>query len=286
MEAFIFPGQGSQRKGMGGDLFESIKDFRAIESRIDQILGYSLRELCLDNPDNRLMETQFTQPALYVVNYLYYCKKRDEAPAPAYLAGHSLGEFNALLAAGAFDVLTGLRIVKMRGEIMARAKNGAMAAVVGRSPANIRSFLADSSATGVDIANYNTPSQTVISGPIGEIDRVEKLLSADGAIAFFRLPVSSAFHSRYMQEAAEIFQDSLSSFEFNNLRLPVISNVTAEPYSVGSTTEDVRSMLVKQIVSPVRWEETIRFLKRKGVTSFNEVGPGNVLTRLTPQIPE
>src|SRR5947209_5522982 len=131
MIAFLFPGQGSQRRGMGQGLFDEVREYATVENEVDAILGYSLRKLCLENPDDRLKETQFTQPSLYVVNALHYYKALSQGTRPDYLAGHSLGEYNALLAAGVFDFLTGLRLVKKRGELMSQAKNGAMAAVIG-----------------------------------------------------------------------------------------------------------------------------------------------------------
>src|ERR1700733_8040785 len=131
MIAFIFPGQGSQKRGMGQGLFDDVREYAVAEKEVDMILGYSLRKLCLEDADNRLKETQFTQPSLYVVNALYYYKALRQGPRPSYLAGHSLGEYNALHAAGVFDLLTGLRLVKKRGELMSQAKNGGMGAVIG-----------------------------------------------------------------------------------------------------------------------------------------------------------
>src|ERR1051325_8154086 len=163
MTAFVFPGQGSQKRGMGQGLFDEVREYAAIEKEADAILGCSLRKLCLEDPDNRLKETQFTQPCLYVVNALHYYKAVSEGARPDYVAGHSLGEYNALLAAGVFDFLTGLKLVKKRGELMARPKNGGMPAVIGLPAETIGKVLQDNGLTTIDVANFNTPTQTVVS---------------------------------------------------------------------------------------------------------------------------
>src|ERR1041385_7233646 len=165
MIAYMFPGQGSQKRGMGQALFDEVPEYAAVERDVDAIVGYSMRKLCLEDAENRLKETQFTQPSLYVVNALHYYKAIGQGPRPAYAAGHSLGEYNALLAAGAFDFLTGLKLVKKRGELMARAQAGGMAAIVGLDAHEIEGILRSKGLGDLDVANYNTPKQTVVSGP-------------------------------------------------------------------------------------------------------------------------
>src|SRR5881397_1216148 len=150
MIAFVFPGQGSQKRGMGQGLFDDVPQYAAVEKAVDAILGYSMRRLCLEDPENRLKETQFTQPSLYVVNALHYYKAAREGTQPAYLAGHSLGEYNALLAAGVFDFLTGLRLVKKRGELMSQARNGGMAAVIGLDADRIAKVIQENGLAGID----------------------------------------------------------------------------------------------------------------------------------------
>ena len=223
MIAFVFPGQGSQTRGMGQGLFDEVREFVSCEREIDACLGYSARTLCLTDPGNRLRQTQYTQPCLYLVNALHYYKARAAGERPSFVAGHSVGEYNALLAAEAFDLLTGLRLVKQRGELMALATNGGMAAVVGLDAERIVTLMRRHGLTTLDIANYNSPEQTVISGPIADLARAESIFSGAGARRYTPLPVSAAFHSRYMVSAREAFGALLASFTFKRPSIPVIS---------------------------------------------------------------
>ncbi len=284
MQVFVFPGQGSQKRGMGDKLFDEIPQFASAEREVDALLGYSIRRLCLEDPDKQLSQTQFTQPSLYVVNALHYYKAIADGKQPDYLAGHSLGEYNALMAAGAFDFLTGLRLVQKRGELMARAKNGAMGAVIGLGPQAVMRLVAEHRLTALDVANFNSPSQTVLSGQSEDIARAGPLMEKAGAKLYVPLPVSAAFHSRHMAEAAEEFEKFLSEFELHSPATPVVSNVTGQVYPADGTGGLVKSLLVKQIVRPVLWMQSIRFLLAKGATDFIETGPGDVLTRLIGQI--
>lgn len=284
MVAFVFPGQGSQKRGMGEGLFDEVREYAALEKDVDAIVGYSMRKLCLDDPDNRLKETQFTQPALYVVNALHYYKAVADGTQPSYVAGHSLGEYNALLAAGVFDFLTGLRLVKKRGELMAQAKNGGMGAVIGLSASTIAKVIRENGLASLDVANFNTPSQTVVSGPVEDIKRAGPFFENGGAQMYIPLQVSAAFHSRYMADAATAFSAFLAPMTFATPRIPVVANVTAQLYPTGSASEAVKSALVKQITHSVQWSQSIRYLITQGVTQFSELGPGNVLTRMVHQI--
>lgn len=285
MRVFVFPGQGSQSKGMGEELFDQVEEFRKAEEEVDAILGYSIRELCVNDPDDQLSLTQFTQPALYVVNALHYYQHKAEGQSADYLAGHSLGEYNALLAAGAFDFVTGVKLVQKRGELMAQAKDGGMAAVIGVEAGQIESVIRENSnLTGIDVANYNSPSQTVISGPIYELEEAQAKFKEAGAKLYKILPVSAAFHSRYMQEAADEFADFLQGFSFDLLQTPVVANVTGEPYPMDDPNEVIPSLLVKQISGSVQWTQSIRYLKGLGEMEFEELGPGKVLTKLIKQI--
>ena len=284
MIAFVFPGQGSQKRGMGQGLFDEVGEYAKVENEVDAILGYSMRELCLEDADNRLKETQFTQPSLYVVNALHYYKAVAEGARADYLAGHSLGEYNALLAAGVYDFLTGLRLVKKRGELMSQATNGGMGAVIGLGADAIARVIEEGGLTGIDIANFNSPAQTVVSGPVDEIKLAGPLFEAAGARMFMPLPVSAAFHSRYMADAAKEFAEFLAPMAFSAPDTPVVANVTAQPYPVDDASASVKSLLVRQISHSVQWTQSVLYLIANGVTGFSEMGPGNVLTRLVQQI--
>jgi malonyl CoA-acyl carrier protein transacylase len=284
MIAFIFPGQGSQKRGMGQGLFDDVREYAVAEREVDMILGYSLRRLCLEDADSRLKETQFTQPGLYVVNALHYYKAVSQGTHPAYLAGHSLGEYNALLAAGVFDFLTGLRLVKKRGQLMSQAKNGAMGAVIGLGATMIAKVIKEKGLASIDVANFNSPSQTVVSGSIDDIRRAGPLFESGGARMYMPLQVSAAFHSRYMEDAAKAFAEFLAPMSFAAPKIPVVANFTARPYPTDNASESIKALLVNQVTHSVQWTQSVRFLMSKGVTQFSEMGPGNVLTRLVQQI--
>ncbi|MGO4835076.1 ACP S-malonyltransferase, partial [Rhizobiaceae sp. 2RAB30] len=270
----------------GKDLFDESAMFRPLETRIDRIAGFSIRGVCLEGDDETLKRTEVTQPCLYVVNALHNERLAASGTTPHWLAGHSLGEYNALQAAGAFDLLNGLRMVVRRGQIMAGMREGGMAAVIGLSVGIIREALTRAGLDELDIANLNTPEQTVIAGPMSEIERASTVMTAAGAAAFVRLPVGAAFHSRAMAPAADAFDDFLRDIPFRPLRRPVISNVTARPYpNEGDPEATIRSLLVLQLKSMVLWEPTIGYLKTCGATEFVEAGPGSVLTRMAVKIP-
>lgn len=264
---------------MGRDLFDRFPDWTA---EADRILGYSIRDLCLDDPRGELGQTAFTQPALFVVNALAWrARVEDGAVDPAVVAGHSLGEYNALLAAGAFDFGVGLELVRARGALMGRVSGGGMAAVIGITPERVADILAATEAgRRLDVANYNAFDQTVIAGPQEDLAAVRPAFEAAGVRAFTPLKVSAPFHSRYMREAMEEFAGRLSGVEFAAPRMPVIANVTAQPYPA----DDVRGTLARQIGSSVRWLETMVGLLDRGFDAFEEVGPGNVLTKLLVRI--
>lgn len=275
--AGMFPGQGSQKAGMGLELFEKFPDETA---EADRILGVALRELCAAEEDARLHQTEFTQPALYFVSALQWRVEEWPDGEPGWLAGHSLGEYVALHAAGVFDLLTGLRLVRERGRLMAQARGGGMAAVIGLDPAQIESVLEEGGFDGVAPANYNSYEQTVISGDLDQIHAAEGAFKTAGAKLYRPLKVSAAFHSRYMAEAGREFARFLEGFEFQNPARPVLSNFTARPHDPVTLKEN----LANQISGPVRWLESLEYLLEHGVTEFREIGPGQVLTKLVSAV--
>lgn len=277
MTVYMFPGQGSQVKGMGKELFD---EFPEIVKKADEILGFSIKELCLEDPNNVLNLTRYTQPALYTVNALnYYHMINVSGSQPDYAAGHSLGEYNALLAAGVYDFETGLRLVKKRGELMGKASNGAMAAVMKLDESQIRTILDKYGYDQIDIANLNSEGQTVISGKIEDIDSVKEVFEKEGAV-YIKLKVSAAFHSRYMKDIADEFEAYMNNFSFSAPVIPVISNVTARPHD----PEKIKGTMIKQLCSSVRWDESVKYLLAKGCSKFIELGPGKVLTKLVDKI--
>jgi trans-AT polyketide synthase/acyltransferase/oxidoreductase domain-containing protein len=274
MKAFLFPGQGSQHKGMGKKL---LGDFKTLVGVADEILGYSITELCLEDPDGRLAQTQYTQPALFVVSALTHLKHFEETnEEPAYFAGHSLGEYTALFAAGVFDFRTTLELVAKRGEVMSQAKEGGMAAVVGEGVETIATLTAEQ-APAIDVANYNSDKQVVVSGPKDSFEDFTPILEQRG-FRVIPLQVSAAFHSRYMVAAREAFTAFLDTHTPQAPRIPVIANVTAEPYPEGAA--GIRQRLADQITGSVRWADSMRRLRALGVDTIIEQGPGQVLTRL------
>lgn len=275
---FMFPGQGSQSVGMGAELFDR---YPLLAAEADEILGYSIKELCLEDPSEKLSSTDHTQPALYVVDALsFLAKVEDEKATPDFVIGHSLGEYVALYATGAFDFATGLRLVQKRGALMQKATGGGMAAILGMDGDAVSKALAELGADTIDVANYNSPRQTVISGMKADIEKFGPMLKDKGARRVVILPVSGAFHSRYMKPAAEEFDTFLKDFSFGGLKVPCIANCSAEPY----TEDSIHSNLVKQIYSSVLWIKTIRSLRNMGAEEFIEVGPGGVLSGLARQI--
>ncbi len=284
MMSCMFPGQGSQFVGMGQELFHSPHYPNTLERQIDDLLGYSLRDMCLNGTEEQLRNTAVTQPCLYITNALHYLKFKAESRKPDFLAGHSLGEYNALFAAGSFDILTGLRLVIRRGQLMAAAPPGGMAAVLGLEAESVEQVLKAHNLTSLDLANFNTPKQIVIAGPEEDIQRAEAAFMSSGAAVYIQIPVGAPFHSRYMDRVAQEFSDFISDIEFKPLNCPVISNVTARPYPMegGQSTRD---LLVRQIRSQVLWSPSIGYIKAKGVEVFVEAGPGTVLSRMLLQIP-
>lgn len=277
MKAVIFPGQGSQFKGMGKELFPL---FPEQVRNASEILGYSLEDLCLNDREGLLSRTQYTQPALYVVNALHYYRTQAEhgTKAPLFFAGHSLGEYNALHAAGVFSFETGLRLVQKRGELMGRAGGGGMAAVLGPSAQDLRGMLDEHRLHGIDIANLNTPTQTVIAGDHEALAAAAQLFARMN-LRYVPLNVSAPFHSRHMQPVQAEFADFLRGFSFEAPKAAVIANATARPYD-GRRIADT---LARQIANPVHWVDSIRYVMGKGEVEFQELG-ATILSRMVNEI--
>ena len=276
--AMIFPGQGSQKKGMGRDLFDR---YGALVEEADQILGYSVRALCLEDPDQTLNQTQFTQPALFVVNAMAGQVLLTEMDGPpVFVAGHSLGEYNALVMAGALSFAHALELVKRRGALMAEARNGGMAAVIGMDAQTVQARINDHGLSGISVANQNTPVQTVVSGDRDSIAAAKPLFEAEKGVRYVVLKVSGAFHAPPMADAAADFAGEVARAAFRAPSIPVISNVLAAPYPEQGAGE----LLCRQMVSPVRWMDSVRYMQAQGVKTFVEAGPGRVLTKMLKDI--
>ncbi|MCV7163086.1 ACP S-malonyltransferase [Mycobacterium stomatepiae] len=261
---------------------ELIDLYPGLERRADDVLGYSIRRICLEDPNGILSNTLYCQPALFYVNHLTFLHRRRLHGWPDFFAGHSLGEYNALCASGSIDFDTGLELVARRAQLMSEVAQGGMLAVVGLSLLELTDLI-EQIGPQIEIANYNLPDQTVVSGDMAqlralhcEIDRHQK-----GSSVHLRL--SGGFHSRHTQPAAEKFACDLSQADIGDPWVPTVANVTALPYEPGT----VRDVLARQMRSPVRWVETMQFLRDQGVDSLTQVGPGRVLDGLWERfIPE
>lgn len=275
----VFPGQGAQYPGMGKELFEKYEYHTRLS---DNVLGYSIFDLCQDESD-KLSKTEFTQPALYVVNILQYLNNvEDENNRPDYLAGHSLGEYCALFAAGAFTFETGLRIVEERGKLMSMCKNGTMAAILGLTHDNVATVIKEEELDNIVIANINSPSQVVISGDEDQVASMEAFTKDAGGI-YHHLKVSGAFHSARMVEISDSFRDFLSTCMFFPLKIPVLSNVTANIYP-SDCREKMIELLVQQLYKPVLWQQSIENISKENNIEISEYGPKKILTNLIKEI--
>lgn len=281
--AYIFPGQGSQYVGMGKDFFENDPESRALFHHADEILGFGLSALCFDGPEEELRQTRNTQPAIFLQSMV--ALKKMTGRNPDMVAGHSLGEYSALVAAGALSFEDGLTLVRLRGELMQKAgdeQRGTMAAIVGLLPDAVEAICAEASSAGiVQPANFNSPGQIVISGSVEGVRKGMELAKARGAKLVKELVVSGAFHSPLMASARDGLKKKLDETPLHDAVIPVYTNVTAEPVT---KAEDIRDMLNRQLTHPVRWEESIIHMVRDGADSFIEIGPGKVLQGLVKRI--
>ncbi|MDH4069740.1 MAG: ACP S-malonyltransferase [Ignavibacteria bacterium] len=279
MTALMFPGQGSQYVGMGKDWYEGNPRARALFDSADEILGFPLTRICFEGPEDLLRQTQNTQPAIFLhAAVVAAMVPVSEAKAAA---GHSLGEYTALVVAGALSFEDGLRLVRLRGELMQKAgesKPGTMAAVIGLAGEDVSDLCRKAADEGiVQPANFNSPGQVVVSGEVGAVRKVIELARAAGAKMAKELVVSGAFHSPLMEGASEGLKEALDTVTLNDARIPVYANVTGEP---ARRSSEIRELLHRQLTSPVRWEQTIKNMVRDGMKDFTEIGPGKVLQGL------
>lgn len=283
--AFVFPGQGSQFTGMGKSLADSYPAAAQVFEQADAALGFAISKLCFEGPDDQLKLTENTQPAMLAVSIAANAVLRARGIAPDYVAGHSLGEYSALVAAGAFDFGDALRLVRKRGRFMQQAVPpgvGAMAALLKLPEGQLDRILAEA-AQGevVSAANFNTPDQIVIAGHAAAVGRAMELAKAAGAKRAILLPVSAPFHCSLMEPAQQRMKPELDATTLRDLEVPLINNWQAREVR---TAAEAREGLYQQIPSPVRWTETVRSLASLGVGRFIEVGAGGVLTGLTRNI--
>jgi len=283
--AFVFPGQASQYSGMGKELAEKYPVARAVFDEADQALGFSVSKLCFEGTEDDLKLTANTQPAILTVSVAAGRVLAEKGIAPDFVAGHSLGEYSALVAAGSVKFADAVKLVHKRGTYMQEAVpagQGAMAAIMGLSPAVVQDACKRAAEGEIcSPANLNSPEQTVISGHAGAVKRAVEIASQLGAKRSMVLPVSAPFHSALMMPAQEKLEKDLNAAKFEDLQVPLVTNVDADSIRQG---EEARSALIRQVTMPVRWEESMRMLLDEGVNTFVEVGPGRVLTGLMRQI--
>jgi len=285
--AFLFPGQGSQYVGMGKAWYRASAEARVLCERADAQLGYSLTQLCFAGPATELDRTEFTQPAIFVISLAMWRAMAAQLPQPAYLAGHSLGEFMALVVAGALDFDVALSLVAARGRLMAAAGEralGGMAVLLGASLETAEALCAvasNESGASLVVANDNCPGQVVISGASAALDAADVLASEFGVRRMRRLAVSVAPHSPLMADAQGEFAELLACIPLCEPQTPVVLNATAKPVS---SPEEIRQALLCQLTSPVRWQESMLWMEAQGVDAFVEIGPKDVLAGLVRRI--
>ena len=285
--AFLFPGQGSQKVGMGSELAESHPDlFSRYVDQAAEVSGLPLRELCLEGPLERLTETNAAQPALFSLSLALNEAARELGLRPDFVAGHSLGEYTAAVAGGALDVADGMQVVARRGALMHAAQTerpGAMGAVIGLEASQLEELCAQARAEAgvVTLANLNSPAQIVVSGEEAAVERVIELADEAGAKRALRLQVGAAFHSELMQPVQAKLDELMQTLDWSETEVPLAANASGTLIRSG---EEVHQALVAQIASPVRWVDCVRALVDAGCTHFLELGPGRVLTGLVRQI--
>ena len=281
--AFLFPGQGSQAVGMGKDLYENSASAKEVFEIANSTLGKSISSLCFEGPEENLKQTVNTQPCIVTMSIATMEALREKCNiVPDYVAGHSLGEYCAMFSAGVMSLENTLRAIQKRADLMSEAKGGTMAAVLNASEEVLKAGLEEGNKVGyVDVANYNSPAQVVITGAEDAVKATSDYLLANGVRRVVPLPVSGAFHSKFMESAGDKFGEFIADVELNEASIPVITNVDAE---ATTSKEDFRTKMPKQIYSSVYWTQTIEKMVAEGVDTFIEIGPGKVLAGLNKKI--
>ena len=281
--AFIFPGQGSQSVGMGRDLYNNYDAAKRVFDTADSVLGKSISTICFEGPEEDLKQTVNTQPCIVATSIAALEALKSELDIkPDYVAGHSLGEYCAMYTAGVMSLETTLKAIQKRADLMNHTKGGAMAAVLNATDEVLKAGLAEGSKIGyVDVANYNSPVQVVITGDEIAVKAAGDYILANGARRVVPLAVSGAFHSKYMENAGKEFENFANTLDLNNASIPVITNVDAQ---ATVAKEDFRTKMPRQIYSSVHWTQTIQKMAADGVEIFVEIGPGKVLAGLNKKI--
>ena len=281
--AFLFPGQGAQAVGMGKDVAESSNSAKSVYETADSVLGKSVSTLCFEGPEDSLKQTVNTQPCIVTTSIaLLEALKEGLDIVPDYGAGHSLGEYCAMYTAGVMNLETTLRAIQKRADLMSETKGGSMAAVLNASEEQLKAGLEEGSKVGyVDVANYNSPAQVVITGADDAVKATSDYLLANGVRRVVPLAVSGAFHSKFMENAGKEFEGFVAGLELNNAKMPVITNVDAAETVKAS---EFKTKMPRQIYSSVDWTQTIQKRIAEGVDTFVEIGPGKVLAGLNKKI--
>lgn len=281
--AFLFPGQGSQAVGMGKDLYDNFESAKNVFDTADKVLSKNISTMCFEGPEDSLKQTINTQPSIVTMSIAAMEALKSELDiTPSYTAGHSLGEYCAMYTSGVMSLENTLKAIQKRADLMSATKGGSMAAVLNASEEQLKAGLEEGSKVGyVDVANYNSPAQVVITGAEDAVKAASDYMVANGVRRVVPLAVSGAFHSKFMENAGKEFAEFVSNLDLNNASIPVITNVDAK---ITTNSEDFRVKMPKQIYSSVHWTQTIEKMIAEGVDTFVEIGPGKVLAGLNKKI--